>query len=70
MLVKEYRNRDTVATWIFALFIVCTFYNVDGSATGGFVDYPTWLLIQKAEFAAYQRVLGLGAVPMMVLPGL
>jgi hypothetical protein len=56
------------STWIFALFLLLTFFSAGGAVVESFVNYPTWLLIGEAEFKAYHQALGPRIVATMVLP--
>ncbi|AQG80479.1 hypothetical protein [Spirosoma montaniterrae] len=59
---------DRLTQPILAVFFLLTFFSAGGAAVEGFVNYPTWLLIDKSDFKAYHNALGPRIVVTMVIP--
>ena len=53
---------------IVAVFFLLTFFSAGGAAVESFVNYPTWLLLDKSDFKAYHNALGPRIVWSMVVP--
>lgn len=59
---------DRLTQPILAVFFLLTFFSAGGATVEGFVNYPTWLLIDKSDFKAYHNALGPRIVWAMVIP--
>lgn len=54
--------------WVFAAFLLLTFFSAGGATVESFVNYPTWLLLDQSDFKAYHNALGPRIVWSMVVP--
>ena len=57
-----------IPVWLFVVTFALMFYGLGASFVESFVNYPTWPLIEAAEFKAYHQALSPLVIGYMVVP--
>lgn len=61
------KNRNTVTSIIFTVYILLSFYVFGGGMVNSLVGYRTWRLVGPAEFPAFHQVDSDNIIPFFVI---